>query len=154
MKVVTNGNRVVLSYPFGAPIGISLTGDSGDVFYRYKVDSITRVKHPGIKLGVGTDGQRYYVHNHYLSGKASIVTEAEFAQGQTIYRSNEPCLNTKADVVRLALQKVNEGKPYHFLSNNCQTTVNEVCNNRSESETVNGWLGVAAFVALVWIFWE
>ena len=58
---------------------------SGKVYYRYKIGTLSDVKHPGIYLGTDINGNNYYMHNHYQTGKPAIVNETELTQKQPIY---------------------------------------------------------------------
>lgn len=120
---------------------ISFNQNSGKVLWRYKIDTISNVKHPCIYLGQDASGNDYVIHNHYHYGQAFIDTFHGFAQGQTVFLSTEKCINTLEQVVKIALNQVKNAEPYHFFTNNCQTTVSKACNNTSESEDVNNWIG-------------
>lgn len=119
---------------------IYLNQKSGLVFYRYKIDTVSNVKHPGIYLGVDAYGVEYYIHNHYETKKPTVVTSQEFSKGLPLYTFEVASLNRKEIVICNALNGVIEGKPYEAFTFNCQSFVNQVCNNVNKSEDVNKWV--------------
>jgi hypothetical protein len=141
---IINNDRIFLIIHF--------TENSGKVYYRYKIDTISGIKHPGISLGVDTNGIGYFLHNHYLNGKAVIVTEQEFAQSKPLYPYMNKSSNDVQRVIETALYEAAKGQQYHPITYNCQTYVNIVVHNKRESEDVNKWagitLGAAALIGL------
>jgi hypothetical protein len=129
---------------------------SGTVYYRFKIGTLSDVKHPGIYLGFDQAGNNYYMHNHYATGKPAIVAEQEFTQGQPLYLYEGTASNTPKDIVKIGLDQVLAGKPYAWLNYNCQSFVNRARINQNLSEDVEKWtkgvlltllvvLGVRAF---------
>ena len=133
-------DRVIVNDQFGQPFPIYFTADSGKVYYRMKIDTISNVKHPGVYLGIDDVGTRYFIHNHYHYGSAAIVPEYEFTKGRTIHLYREKCSNSPLAVIRVALSKVSDGERYNFLTYNCQTFANQACNNQRKSESAEKWL--------------
>jgi hypothetical protein len=144
-------NTVTLYYAQGHSATIFLNTNSGKVYYRYKIDTISKVKHPGIYLGTDTQGIHFFIHNHYEHKAPSIVTMKEFSKGYPLYAVEQPCVNEPEIILNQALRAVIEGKPYESLSHNCQNFVSQVCNNQSHSEDVQKWVG-RALLGLVLFF--
>src|SRR5947209_3800342 len=95
---------------------INLHPLSGTMYYRFKIGTLTDVKHPGIYLGFDRAGNNYYMHNHYATGKPAIVREKEFTQGQPLYLYEDTASNTLKDVIKIGLDQVLAGKPYAWLT--------------------------------------
>jgi hypothetical protein len=132
----------------GSQFNIFLNSDSGKIFYRYKIDSISKIKHPGIYLGTDINGNHYFIHNHYEVGFASIASLAEFSKGRKLYLDETKCLNPQTEILRIAIGYVNDRIRYSLINDNCQTLTNDACHNRKRSESVNNWVGGLALVAL------
>ncbi len=115
--------------------------NSGKVYFRYKIGSISKVKHPGIFLGVDAFGNGYFLHNHYHFGKAHITTQADFAQGNPLYIYNEKCSNAPLKVIEIGLNEIMRGESYKAIAYNCQTYTNTACNNQRQSTDADKWLG-------------
>lgn len=120
---------------------IHFNQNSGKVYYRYKINTISKVKHPGIFLGVDQFGNGLFLHNHYHVGTASIVTEHQFGQGYPLYLYGEKCSNSPLKVIELGLTQVLKEERYHFANYNCQTFTNTACHNQRKSEDVEKWTG-------------
>lgn len=123
--------------------------DSGKVFYRSKIGTLSDVKHAGIFLGVDRAGNRYFMHNHYKTGRPAIVSQAEFAQGSPLALYEGESINTPLETIRIGLEQVMNAEPYTWHSYNCQTFVNHARSNKRVSEDVNRWMSGLALVALV-----
>lgn len=134
-------DRVDIVKNDGTIFPIYFTPDSGKVYYRYKIDTISSVKHSGIYLGIDWFGNRYFLHNHIQNRKAAIVTEAEFTKGNPLYLYNEKCTNAPLKVIEIGLRHVLKGERYHFLNYNCQTLTNSACHNQRRSEDAEKWIG-------------
>lgn len=132
----------------GSQFNIFLNSDSGKIFYRYKIDSISKIKHPGVYLGTDINGNHYFIHNHYEVGFASIVSLAEFTKGKRLYLDERKCQNSQTQIIKIAIQSVNDRRRYSWINDNCQTLTNDACNNSKESESVNNWVGGIALIAL------
>lgn len=130
---------------------IYFNNNSGKVYYRYKIGTISDVKHPGIFLGTDRNGISWFIHNHYQIRRACVVTEREFTQGQPLYLYNEYCSNSPRVVIRKGLEKVVDKENYHFLMYNCQTFTNQACHNVRKSEDAEKWLAGLALVSLIGI---
>jgi hypothetical protein len=85
-------NRVEIVKNDGSIFTIYFNENSGKVYFRYKIGTISKVKHPGIFLGVDAWGNGYFLHNHYHYGRAHITTETEFKKGMPLYISKEKML--------------------------------------------------------------
>lgn len=125
----------------GKIFSIYFNENSGKVYFRYKIGTISQVKHPGIFLGVDAYGVGYFLHNHYQIGRAAIVTESDFNQGKPIYIYNEKCSNAPLKVIEVGLIQWQKGESYHFLTYNCQTFTNTACHNKRKSEDAEKWIG-------------
>ena len=115
---------------------IYFTINSGKIYYRNKINTLTGIKHPGIFLGIDINGVEYFLHNHYHIGKAAIVTGDEFKSGQPLFLYNEFCTNSPLQVIQIGLLNAQKGESYHFLKYNCQTYTNLACHNKNESQDV------------------
>lgn len=138
-------NLLYLHYENGQTLPIRLNENSGRGIWRNKIDSLMNVKHTGIYLGkiVGYNAD-VIIHNHYRFGSAYVASFSDFAQNQDVFWLNQQCINQPLDIINKALKLVVSGEPYKALSNNCQTFVNNVCNNKRTSEDVNRILGYTA----------
>ena len=126
--------------------------NSGKVYFRYKVGTISQVKHPGIFLGVDAYGVGYFLHNHYHFGKAHIASESEFKKGKSLYIYNEKCSNTPLKVIEIGLNEMLREESYKPITYNCQTFTNTACHNQRKSEDVDKWIGrvaMASFALLI-----
>ncbi|MBX7243804.1 MAG: hypothetical protein K1X92_18835 [Bacteroidia bacterium] len=134
---------VVLHHSNGLSQTIYFNANSGKLYWRYKIDTITNVQHPCIYLGKDARGRDYVIHNHYHYGSAFVDTWHGFSQGQTVYDNYLPsCKNPPLTIIQNALNQVILKKRYDVLSYNCQTTVNLACNNDPKSQSVDTWMPV------------
>lgn len=152
-----HNNRTEIINNNGSVFTIYFNQNSGKVYYRYKVGTLSNIKHPGIFLGVDLNGTGYFLHNHYHYGKAHITTEKEFVQGMPLYIYNEKCSNSPLKVIEIGLNEMLRGESYKPVSYNCQTYTNTACHNQRKSEDADKWLGRVAvglfvFVGLSLIF--
>lgn len=115
--------------------------NSGKVYYRYKIGTVSQVKHPGVFLGVDTYGTGYFLHNHYNYGKAYIDTQKEFGKGMPLYIYNEKCSNTPLKVIEIGLIEILRGERYKPITYNCQTFTNTACHNKRKSADAGKWVG-------------
>jgi hypothetical protein len=122
--------------------------NSGKVYYRFKVGTISQVKHPGIFLGVDAYGVGYFLHNHYHFGRAHVITETEFVKGMPLYIYNEKCSNTPLKVIELGLKEILRGESYKPITYNCQTYTNTACHSQRKSEDADKWVGRAVLGGL------
>lgn len=142
---------VVLVMTNGTVQTLNLHRLSGIVYYRFKIGTLSDVKHPGIYLGFNQYGHNYYMHNHYATGKPAIVTEQEFTQGEPLYLYEGTASNTQRNIVKIGLDQVLAGKPYSWLDYNCQTFVNQARINQNKSEDVEKWFKGTALTLLVFL---
>ena len=130
--------------------------DSGKVYYRLKIDTISEVKHTGIYLGVDDYGNHYFIHNHYHVGRPCVVSLQDFSKGHTIHEYVHTPTNAPLTIIQKGLEEVVRGELYHSINYNCQTLINIACINKRKSEDVDKWisrvfvgglivLGIAAF---------
>lgn len=145
-------NRVEIVKNDGSIFTIYFNENSGKVYYRFKTGTISKVKHPGIFLGVDAWGTGYFLHNHYHYGKAHITTQAEFTKGQPIYIYNEKCSNTPLKVIEIGLNEILRGESYKPITYNCQTYTNTACHNQRKSAAVDKWVGGIALASLALLF--
>ena len=136
----------------GSIFTIYFNQNSGKVYFRYKVGTMSKIKHPGIFLGVDAFGKGYFLHNHYHYGKAHITTETAFKNGMPIYIYNEKCSNTPLKVIELGLNEILRGESYKPVSYNCQTYTNTACHNQRKSEDAEKWVGRVAAGVLLFAF--
>lgn len=142
-------NSVEIVNNNGSISTIYFNENSGKVYFRYKIDTISQVKHPGIFLGVDSNGVGYFLHNHYHFGKAAIVTQREFTQGKQLYIYNEKCSNTPLKVIEIGLNEMLRGESYKPITYNCQTFTNTACHNKRKSEDAEKWVGGIVLGSLV-----
>lgn len=114
---------------------------SGKVYYRFKIGTLSKVKHPGIYLGEDAFGVGYFLHNHYHFGKAHITTTNEFIKGMPLYIYNEKCSNTPLQVIEIGLNEILRGESYKPITYNCQTFTNTACHNKRKSADAEKWVG-------------
>lgn len=139
-----NTNLLQLNFQGGNSKTVILDEHSGRVITRLKVNTISKVQHTGIWLGTDYDsGETLIIHNHYRYGSAHIATRQDFAAGQQDYWKDETCSNDWLTVIRTALNHVVAGRHYSVLDYNCQSFTNTACNNKSMSEDVRKWGGIA-----------
>lgn len=112
---------------------------SGKIIYRYKLDTISNVKHPGIFIGFDKQRNNYYMHNHFEHGRPIIEIEQGFAKGQQLYISTRQSKFGVFNVIQNALKEVVRDSSYNWNSYNCQTCVNRVCFNENKSESIESW---------------
>lgn len=124
--------------------------NSGRVFFRYKLGVLSDIKHPGIYLGNDVNGRHYFMHNHYQTGRPSIVTEHEFTQGQTYFLDHEKVANREQTLCS-GLEQVRAGTPYGLLDYNCQSFVNLAASRVAKSEDVEKWTGALLLAAVITI---
>jgi hypothetical protein len=132
-------NRAELLFYDGSLLVIYFTGDTGKCFFRYKINTISEVKHPGIVLGIDSNGKRWFMHNHYENKRPVIVMESDFAKGQPIFLSTDCIAGNYLKVVDSALAQIVNGQPYSWLNYNCQSFVNISFKNQNRSEDVEKW---------------
>lgn len=139
-KFYWNKKHIEIYNDDGSVLLIHLMPDSGKIFYRLKINTLTDVKHTGVYLGVDmSSGVHYFIHNHYEFGRPSIVTLSEFTKGRDFYPYTPNSSNTPLKVLEIALNEVLRGEVYHPTNYNCQTLINIACNNKRVSEDVEKW---------------
>jgi hypothetical protein len=145
---------VLLTYSNGNLKLIRKTKNSGRIVARKKVGTISNVNHPGIYVGKEVyTNESFILHNHYrLFGSAGVSPMREYAAGQKVYWDNRVCINDRITVLQKGLGQALRREPYHWLTNNCQVTVNEACNNERKSEDVGQWVGRIAFGVIGFLF--
>ena len=148
-KFYLYNNRVEIVTNDGSIFTIYFNENSGKVYFRYKIGTVSQIKHPGIFLGLDANGTGYFLHNHYHYGKAYITTEKEFVKGMPLYIYNEQCSNSVLKVIEIGLNEVLRGESYKPASYNCQTFTNTACHNVRESEDAEKWAGRILFGSLV-----
>lgn len=132
-----------LSFSNGVRKLIRLTKDSGRIVTRKKVDTVSNVNHPGIYVGVDVhSNEAFILHNHYRIFKTAGVSPfEEYASGEEVRWDNRICVNNKMKVLQKGLDQAIRREKYHWLTNNCQVTVNDACSNQRTSEDVGKWIG-------------
>ncbi|MBL7821229.1 MAG: hypothetical protein JNL65_11490 [Saprospiraceae bacterium] len=129
-------NCVEIVQDEGSIFTIYFNERSGKVYFRYKIEAIYKIKHPGIYLGTDKFGNGYFLHNHPHYGKAHIVSEKEFSKDSQIYFYSEKCSNNPIEVIEIGLNEVLRGECYKPITWNCQTYANTACHNQRSSEDV------------------
>jgi len=152
INYIVSAHKVDVYLDNGQTLTIFFNENSGKAFYRYKIDTISNVKHPGIFIGIDARGVGYFIHNHYQVGRACLVQKQDFDLGKPIHHYSEKCSNAPRTVIGKAFQHVMRGESYHFISYNCQTMVNDACSNQRKSQDVEKWAGGLAVTALAAIF--
>ena len=131
-----------LHFANGVYSTIRLNSNSGKVFWRYKVNSISKIKHPGIYLGQCIEtGNDCVIHNHIKKGHAYVDTLNGFSLGRRVFVAGG-CTNRPNQVLHKALRSVLKREAYHPINFNCQTFVNEVCHNRRKSADAEKWKAI------------
>jgi hypothetical protein len=148
-KFILYNNRVEIVNIYGQNLTIYFNQNSGKVYYRHKIGSLSKIKHPGIFLGVDVEGISYFLHNHYHIGKAHITTEFEFRQGMPIYIYSDKCSNEPLKVIEIGLNEILRGESYKPVNYNCQTYTNTACHNSRVSEDSNKWMSRVLFGSLM-----
>lgn len=151
--VVTNfqmyGHAVRAFLKNGRFIDIYFNEDSGKVYYRWKTNTLTGIKHAGVYIGQDVSGNGFFIHNHYQFGAPHLVNYNDFTLGKDLYLYKDRCSNPWNVIIRNAFSHVVRQEPYKLLSYNCQTLTNSSCNNESKSEDAARIVGgVAAGVGL------
>jgi hypothetical protein len=131
----------------GRFVDIYFNQDSGKVYYRWKIDTVTGIKHAGVYIGQDVAGNGYFVHNHYQLGTPRLVFYNDFTLGKELHLYHERCVNPWNVTVSKALGHVVRQEPFKLLSYNCQTLVNSACNNQRKSEDAGRILGGVALTA-------
>lgn len=144
-------NRVEIVLNNGRIFTIYFNQNSGKVYFRYKIGTASNIKHPGIYLGVDSNGIGYFLHNHYHFGKAHITTMADFTKGMPLYIYNEKCSNTPLKVIEIGLNEILRGESYKPISYNCQTFTNTACHNKRKSADADKWVGGIALVSAAFL---
>lgn len=146
-------NRVEIVKNDGSIFTIYFNQNSGKVYYRFKVGTLSKIKHPGIYLGKDANGVGYFLHNHYHYGKAHITIAAEFTKGLPLYLYNEKCSNSPLKVIEIGLNEILRGECYKPISYNCQTFTNTACHNQRKSADADKLVGglVLGSIALLLI---
>lgn len=147
-KLFTDG--VIIFLTNGQSFTVYFTKDSGKIFYRLKIDTISNVKHTGIFLGVDSNGNRLYMHNHFQTGRPAIECEINFSKGMPLYLYEKQPSNPQLKVIECGLQQVLQAKEYNWLDYNCQVYTNIAANNQAKSESVNNWIGGLLLAGVAW----
>jgi hypothetical protein len=142
-------NCVDLFMADGKMLRLWLNEWSGKIVFRYKINTISNVKHPGIVLGYDEAGVWYYMHNHFENGRPAIEQQIGFAKGQQVYTEQRQSDFGSLALIERGLNEIIAAKPYAWLGYNCQVFVNRVCFNENKSETVENWTGGLALGLLV-----
>ncbi len=149
-KFTLTRSGVTIYLSDGRVLLLHFNTDSGKVFYRYKIGTLSDVKHPGIFIGFDRAGRKYFMHNHYHTSKPSIVSEKEFTQGLPIALYKGEAVNSRLKTLELGLAQILQGEPYNWHTYNCQSFVNRARNNQSKSDDVEKWTnGLLAGLLLI-----
>jgi hypothetical protein len=132
----------------GSTLTIFLNADSGKAYYRFKIKTVSQVKHTGIYLGTDMFGTHYVMHNHYDNGRPCIVALDDFTKGQDFYAYDIISENSPLRIIEIGLNEILRGERYDAVSYNCQTFVNLACLNRRKSADVEKWAARVFFGSL------
>lgn len=148
-----NDNQLKLSFSNGNSTIIRLSENSGRIVTRKKVGSVSDVNHPGIYVGEELhSNEPFILHNHYkIFRTAGVSPLGEYAANQEVFWDNRICVNNKMQVLQNGLNQALNHELYHWLTYNCQTTVNDACSNKRNSEDVEKWIGRIAFGVLTFL---
>ena len=135
MKNIISGGITVGRNNQSSPL--YLTGNSGRIIYRNKIDSLIGSKHPGIVLGQDRWGQTWVIHNHYQIGRPQIVSFQECSAGVNVFFDDRPVFYNTIQIIERAIAHWIEKKEYGWLVNNCQQFVNDVAQGNRYSETID-----------------
>lgn len=134
-----HSNRVDVFLTNGQCLTLFFTEQSGTAFFRYKINTISKIKHPGIFIGVDSTGVQYFIHNHYQIGTTVLCNRQEFDKGRPLYIYDEDRTNDSMTIIKKAFESLMKGERYHFYKNNCQTMVNDSYSNQRRSRAVENW---------------
>jgi hypothetical protein len=147
-KLFTGGVIILLNN--GQSFTVYFTKDSGKIFYRFKIDTISKVKHTGIFLGIDSDGNRLYMHNQFQTGRPAIESEINFSKGMPLYLYEQQPSNSPLKIIECGLLQVLKAKDYNWFNYNCQVYTNIAANNQAKSESVNNWIGGLLLAGVAW----
>jgi hypothetical protein len=144
-------DHVDLAMTSGKILRFWLNEWSGKIVFRYKINTISDVEHPGIVLGYDQSGAWYYMHNHFQYGRPIIEVQEQFSKGKQLYISNHQSSYQQTVILKRGLEEVLQARSYNWLNYNCQIFVNRVCFDENKSEAVENWTGGLAFGALLFL---
>lgn len=124
---------------------------SGKILFRYKINTISNVEHPGIVLGYDQSGAWYYMHNHFQHGRPIIEVQEQFSRGKQLYIASRQSPYQQTVILQKGLDEVLQARSYDGLNYNCQIFVNRICFNENKSEAVENWTGGLVFGALLFL---
>ena len=122
---------------------------SGKIIYRYKINTISNVKHPGICLGFDKDRNWYYMHNHFEHSGPAIEIDKAFAKGHRLFLETRQSQYNSSIILQRGLNEMIQSKTYHWHDYNCQSYVNTVCFNENRSQSIDEWKSALGFGALL-----
>lgn len=122
--------------------------DSGKIITREKIDTITKVFHPGIIIGKDKWGRIWITHNHYLNKKPAFDLLDKFTDSKQPLWDNRPVNFSRKQIVQRAIAEVMKGKEYKWANYNCQTFVNLIVRDEHKSEAVDKISDAAMFGGL------
>jgi hypothetical protein len=111
--------------------------DSGKVITREKVDTLTKVFHPGIIIGKDKWGRIWVAHNHYSNNRPTFDLLVTFCSSKQALWDNRPVKFSREQIVERAIAEVLKGKEYKWANYNCQIFVNLVVREEHISEAVD-----------------
>lgn len=110
---------------------------SGKVITREKIDTLTKVNHPGIIIGKDKYQRVWVAHNHYLNKRPTFDLLASFSKGKMSEYDSRKTNFSQAEIAVRAISEVKRAKEYKALSYNCQTFVNLIVVGEQKSEAVD-----------------
>lgn len=135
----------------GTSLTLNFNQFSGKAYFRYKIDTVSKIKHPGIYIGSDNAGIQYVAHNHYLYGKPVLVPLLEFTQGQELYPYPEYATNPPLIVIEKAMRGIQKEERYTPLLFNCQDYVNEALSDKRRSPAIENTFTGLAVLGLVFV---
>jgi hypothetical protein len=136
----------------GVILRLRLNEWSGKILFRYKINTISDVEHPGIVLGYDQSAEVwYFMHNHFEHGRPVIETREGFSKGKQLYIAARQSPYHQSVILQRGLEEIIQARPYNGFNYNCQVFVNRVCHNENKSEAVENWTGGLALGALVFL---
>jgi len=144
-------DRVEIVRENGQKLSIYFDSNTGSIHFRYKINTISGVRHPRICLGYDMNGNYYYMHNHEDHRRPVIETAVDFAKSQQLFLNERQSSYNRLTIVERGLNEIQRSQSYQKLGYNCQVFVNRICFNENRSEAVENWSGGIA-VSLLLLF--
>jgi len=119
--------------------------DSGKVITREKIDTVTKVFHPGVIIGKDKWDRIWVAHNHYSNGRPTFDLLDTFSQTKQPLWDDRPVHFSRQVIIKRAIDEVLKGNDYKWANYNCQTFVNLIVRDEHKSEAVDKIADAAMF---------